>query len=56
MVIAVISAVELYNLWGEFDERFWIFLAFMILSIFMFFFRRRQRKRYEEARKEEVEK
>ncbi len=51
IVIAVISLVELIRLWGTFDTKFWMFLGFMVVAIFMFFFRRKQRLRYEESRR-----
>jgi hypothetical protein len=50
IVIAVISAVELYRMWPVVDQKFYIFLGFMILAVVMFFVRRRQRLRYEERK------
>lgn len=55
IIIAVISAVELYRMWGTFDQKFWIFFGFMVLAVFMFFFRRRQRQRYEASLEEKRE-
>lgn len=48
IIIAVISAVELYRMWPAVDQKFYIFLGFMVLAVVMFFVRRRQRLRYEE--------
>lgn len=50
IIIAVISAFELYRMWPVMDQKFYIFLGFMILAVVMFFVRRRQRLRYEEKR------
>lgn len=51
IVVAIISAGELVYMWGTFDTKFWVFLGFMVIAVFMFFFRRRQRQRYEESQK-----
>lgn len=48
IVVAVLSAVELFRLWPIIDQRFYVFLGFMILAVVMFFIRRRQRLRYAE--------
>lgn len=48
IVVAVISLVEIVRLWGTFDNTFWIFTGTFLVSAFMYFFRRRQRLRYEE--------
>lgn len=48
IVIAIISLLELVRLWGTYDTKFWIFLGCMVMAVFMFFFRRKQRVRYEE--------
>ncbi len=48
-VIAAVSAFEAYRLWGVEQQKALIFLAFLALAIFMFFFRRRTRKRYEQG-------
>lgn len=47
IIVAVISGLELIKLWGSGDVKFWYFLGFMLVAIFMFFFRRKQRKRME---------
>ena len=51
IIIAAISAYELYRLWPTVDQRFYIFLGFMVLAIVMFFVRRRQRIGYEAKQK-----
>lgn len=48
IVIAVISIVELVRMWGDFGQRFWIFLGFGVLAIVMHFVRKRQRQGYEQ--------
>ncbi len=55
IVVAVISALELVRLWGSGDVKFWYFLGFMVVAIFMFFFRRRQRQRMERYKREHPE-
>jgi uncharacterized membrane protein len=55
IVIAIISAVELYRLWPVTDQRFYIFLGFMVLAVVMFFVRRRQRLSYEERKRKQEE-
>lgn len=52
IIIAVISAIELYRMWDNFDKQFWLFFGFMLFAIFMFFLRRRQRQRYDARRRE----
>lgn len=53
VVIAIISAIEVYRMWPEVDNKFWIFTGFMVLAVVMFFVRRRQRLRYQERKKQE---
>ncbi|MDZ7847375.1 MAG: hypothetical protein U5L96_11715 [Owenweeksia sp.] len=53
VVIAIISAIEVYRMWPEIDNKFWIFTGFMVLAVVMFFVRRRQRLRYQERKKQE---
>ncbi len=52
IVVAVISGLELIRLWGSGQVKFWYFLGFMVVAIFMFFFRRRQRQRMERYKRE----
>lgn len=51
-VIAAVSAYESYRLWNTDQQKALIFLAFLVLAVFMFFFRRRTRLRYEKRRME----
>ncbi len=51
-VIAAVSAYEVYAQWNIDRQRAYMFLAFLALAIFMFFFRRRYRIRYEQRAKE----
>ncbi len=53
IVVFAISAVEVFRMWGDYTDRFWIFLGFAVVSLFMFFIRRSQRKRMEALKKEE---
>ena len=46
-VIAAVSAYEIYNQWNLNRDRAYMFAAFMALAIFMFFFRRRSRMRFQ---------
>lgn len=49
--IAAIAAYEVYDLWGTFDSKFWIFVGFAVMAVFMFFFRKKQRQKFEERNK-----
>jgi uncharacterized membrane protein YozB (DUF420 family) len=53
LVIAAVSAFELIDRWNLDRDKALIFGAFLILSIFMFFFRKRNRQKYEKRRKEQ---
>jgi hypothetical protein len=48
IVIAGVSLIELIRLWNTPGDKKWIFGAFMVLAIFMYWFRRKQRIRMEE--------
>ena len=47
LVIAALSLTEVYRSWNVDNQRAYISLAFVALGIFMFWFRRRSRLRYE---------
>jgi len=47
LVIAALSATEVFRSWNVDRQRAYISLAFVALGIFMFWFRRRSRLRYE---------
>ncbi len=51
LVMAVFFAYEAIKNWSENPTRAYLFLAFVGVSIFMFFFRRNFRKKMEERNK-----
>ena len=51
LAMAVFFAFEAINNWNENPNRAYLFLAFVGVSIFMFFFRRNFRKKIEERDK-----
>ena len=48
LVMAIFFAYEAITTWNENPGKAYLFLAFVIVSIFMFFFRRNFRKKMEE--------
>ncbi|MCE2495969.1 MAG: hypothetical protein J4F31_05260 [Flavobacteriales bacterium] len=48
VVIAAVSVVELVRLWNTPGNKKWIFGAFLVFAIFMYWFRRKQRIRMEQ--------
>ena len=54
--VSVLSVLKVIDLWGTQDETernlFWSFAGFSVLGVFMFFFRRRMRRKME-ARKQD---
>jgi hypothetical protein len=55
IVVAVISLIEIVRLWGTFDKTFFIFVGSMCLASFMYYFRRKQRLKYENYLKNKTE-
>lgn len=53
LVIAIISIYELTQFWNVDRQRSYLFIFFAAVSLGMFFFRRRYRKRFEKRRDEE---
>ncbi|MBC2837804.1 hypothetical protein [Robiginitalea sp. SC105] len=53
LVIAIISIYELTQFWNVDRQRSYLFIFFAAVSLGMFFFRRRYRKRFEKRREEE---
>lgn len=53
LVIAAVSAFELVARWNADRDKALIFGAFLILSVFMFFFRKRNRLKYEKRNREQ---
>ena len=47
LIIAVVFAVETVLRWNTDRPKAYIFLIFAVLAVFMFFFRRKYRKRFE---------
>ena len=49
LIIAVVFAVEAYLSWESSDsDKLYLYLIFMVLAVFMFFFRRKTRIKREE--------
>ncbi len=53
LIIAIIAAYELWQFWNVDRNRAYLFLFFAVVSLGMFLFRRRYRKRFERRRDEE---
>jgi positive regulator of sigma E activity len=47
LVIAIIFIVETFLRWNSDRNKAYIFLAFSIMAVFMYFFRKKYRKRFE---------
>lgn len=52
LVIAAVSVVEVIRLWNTPGDKKWIFAGFIVLAIFMYWFRRKQRIRMESRRQD----
>jgi len=53
LVVAVLSVVEVVAEWSANRNRAYMFLIFAIGAIFLFFFRRYYRKKFEARKKEQ---
>ena len=53
LAIAVISIYEVVTNWDTDRGRSYIFIAFAVVSVFMFFFRRHYRKKFRQRQNEE---
>ncbi|XLS28686.1 DUF6526 family protein [Flavobacteriaceae bacterium M23B6Z8] len=53
LVIAVISIYEVITNWEINRSRAYIFVVFAVVSIFMFFFRRHYRKKFQQRKNQE---
>lgn len=51
LIIAVVFIVETILRWNSEPNKAYIFLAFGLLAIFMYFFRKKYRKRFEKDEK-----
>ncbi|MEX0316013.1 MAG: hypothetical protein AB3N18_17675 [Allomuricauda sp.] len=52
LAVAVISIYKIIELWSVDPKETYIFIFFAIVSIAMFLFRRKYRKRFEQRKKE----
>ncbi|MDG3584056.1 MULTISPECIES: hypothetical protein [Galbibacter] len=53
LIVAVISIVEVVQVWGTNRNRAYLFLFFAIVSLGMFFFRRYYRKKFSDRQNKE---
>lgn len=51
LVIAVVSVYEIFTEWNVDRNRAYLFMFFAVFSLFMFFFRRRYRKKFQNRNK-----
>ncbi len=51
LVVAVLSVYKVVTEWGQEDAQTWLFIAFAVIGVFMFFFKRSFRKRMEQREK-----
>ena len=47
LVIAIIFFVETFLTWNSDPNKAYIFLAFAVMAVFMYFFRKKYRKKFE---------
>lgn len=52
LVVAGVSAIELFNTYDRQGDAKWFFGGFMILAVLMFFWRRSSRRKFERHRRE----
>ena len=52
LIIAIVFIVETFLNWNADRNKAYIFLFFAILAIFMYFFRKKYRKKFENHRKD----
>ncbi len=53
LIIAVVFIVETVLRWNSEPNKAYIFLAFALLAIFMYFFRKKYRKRFQKHERKE---
>jgi len=53
LIIAIIFIVESVLRWNSEPNKAYIFLAFAVLAIFMYFFRKKYRKRFQKHERKE---
>ena len=51
LIIAVVFLAESYMNWSANPKNAYMYLAFAVLAVFMYFFRKKSRKRYEEQKR-----
>ncbi|MFI2742991.1 hypothetical protein ACG2LH_09645 [Zhouia sp. PK063] len=47
VLVAIVSVIEIIALWNEDRTKAYMFVAFAVVSISMFFFRRHYRKKFD---------
>ena len=47
LIIAIVFSVEAVLRWNEDRPKAYVFLVFAVLAVFMYFFRKKYRKRFE---------
>lgn len=52
LIVAVLSAIEVYSTWNTDRNRAYLFLLFFVGALFMYFFRRRYRQKFEQRKKD----
>ncbi len=53
LVIAIVFIVEAVLRWNSDPNKAYIFLAFAVLAVFMYFFRKKYRKRFQKHERKE---
>ena len=53
LVIAIIFVVETFLTWNSDRNKAYIFLAFAVMAVFMYFFRKKYRKRFQKHERKE---
>ena len=53
LVIAILFTVESILRWNSEPNKAYIFLAFAVLAVFMYFFRKKYRKRFQKHERKE---
>lgn len=53
LIVAVLSIAKVIEIWNEDRTRAYFFVGFAVISLFMFFFRKRYAKKFEERKNQE---
>ncbi|HKJ06846.1 MAG TPA: hypothetical protein VJ970_05215 [Flavobacteriaceae bacterium] len=51
LIIAIVCVVEIFLNWSVDRQRAYLYIVFGLVAVFMYFFRRRYRKRFEDRNK-----